>query len=335
MNTTSDDGLMIDHVQVRYGLTTAVDDVSLHVAPGQIVALLGPSGSGKSTLLRAVAGLEPVTAGRMTWNGTDMTPVPVHRRNFGLMFQEGQLFPHRSVAGNVAYGLHGKMRGEDAAQVVTKYLDLVGLTGYGDRHISTLSGGQAQRVALARSLAPQPQLLLLDEPLSALDRSLREHLVAELRDILTTLSTTALYVTHDQDEAFAIADRIAILDSGHLIACDEPEKLWSHPTSPTVATFLGYEPLLSHEDAASVGVAIEPGSVLALAPDAVEICDKSDIVADVVGVRARRGGYDVTVRLPGGHLARAYSPDDIGVTGQVGVCLNVNRTAVVPDVSTP
>ncbi|WP_083648795.1 ABC transporter ATP-binding protein [Cellulosimicrobium sp. CUA-896] len=234
-------------VVVRYGgqgrrdpATTAVADVSLDVAPGEVLALLGPSGCGKSSLLRAVAGLEPVASGTVAFVGHDLAGVPVHRRGFGLMFQEGQLFPHRDVAGNVAYGLAGRPRAERDARV-RELLDVVGLAGYEHRPVATLSGGERQRVALARSLAPRPRLLLLDEPLSALDRGLRERLAQDLRDALRATGTTAVFVTHDHDEAFTVADRVAVMDAGRLLQVAPPEELWRAPASRRVAQFLGYQ----------------------------------------------------------------------------------------------
>lgn len=211
-------GLEVRQVSVVYpGGVRAVDRVSLDVGTGQVLALLGPSGCGKSSLLRAVAGLEDVAGGQVRFDDDDVTRVPVHRRGFGLMFQDGQLFPFRDVGGNVAYGLAGLPRRERVERVA-QVLELVGLAGYERRAVTSLSGGQAQRVALARSLAPRPRLLLLDEPLSALDRALREELVSELRHILTSQGMTALYVTHDHGEAAAIADQVGVMSQGHLVA---------------------------------------------------------------------------------------------------------------------
>jgi thiamine transport system ATP-binding protein len=199
--------LAVEAVTVRYGTAAAVAQATLNVGPGEVVALLGPSGCGKSTLLRAISGLEPLAGGRILWDGQDLAAVPVHKRGFGLMFQDGQLFPHLAVGPNVAYGLRmaGIGRAERTAQAA-EWLNLVGLSGYWDRDVATLSGGQAQRVALARALAPRPRLMLLDEPLSALDTSLRADLGAAVRSILAAADTPALWVTHDPDEA-AAADR--------------------------------------------------------------------------------------------------------------------------------
>ncbi|KRC43096.1 hypothetical protein ASE15_02165 [Oerskovia sp. Root22] len=222
--------------------TTAVRGVSLDLAPGEVLALLGPSGCGKSSLLRAVAGLEPVAGGSIAWDGRDLAGVPVHRRGFGLMFQEGQLFPHRDVAGNVAFGLQmAGLKRSAAAGRVAELLDVVGLAGYAQRPVATLSGGERQRVALARALAPEPQLLLLDEPLSALDRGLRDRLAGDLRAALVATGTTALFVTHDHDEAFTVADRVAVMDAGRLLQVAAPEDLWRAPASRRVAEFLGYQ----------------------------------------------------------------------------------------------
>ena len=230
----------------------AVDGVDLEVGVGEVVALLGASGSGKSSLLRAVAGLEPVSGGDVAWAGRSVVRTPVHRRGFGLMFQDGQLFPFRDVAGNVAYGLTGMTRPERDRRVA-QVLDLVGLGGYGRRAVTTLSGGQAQRVALARALAPRPRLLLLDEPLSALDRALREQLSLDLRTILREQGMTALYVTHDQDEAMTVADRVGVMAAGRLARLDVPERLWGDPGSRQVAEFLGYSPVLGADDVACLG----------------------------------------------------------------------------------
>lgn len=238
--------LQVSDVTVLYPVgpgewNTAVDGVSLEIATGEIVALLGPSGCGKSSLLRAVAGLEPLSSGDVLWDGESVAREPVHKRGFGLMFQDGQLFVHQDVAGNVGYGLFRQPRAERERRVA-EMLTLVGLAGYGERRVDTLSGGERQRVALARSLAPAPRMMMLDEPLSSLDRALREHLVVEMRQILRGADATALYVTHDQGEARAIADRIGVMMAGKLVQIGTPDELWANPATPEVAAFLAPSP---------------------------------------------------------------------------------------------
>ena len=214
----SEGGLTVDAVTVRFGALAAVDDVSLRLPTGRVLAVLGPSGCGKSTLLRAVAGLEPLAAGRMLWDGEDLARTPTHRRGFAMMFQDGQLFGHLAVARNVGYGLRLQgLRGAELDTEVERLLDLVGLSGRSDDDPLTLSGGQQQRVALARALGARPRLLLLDEPLSALDRELRERLATDLRQVLTDTGTTAILVTHDHGEAEVVADETVRMDAGRLL----------------------------------------------------------------------------------------------------------------------
>lgn len=211
--------LRLEQVTVAYPDGTApVAGVDLEAAPGELVALLGPSGAGKSTLLRGVAGLERVSAGRVLLDGEDVTALPAHRRGVGLVFQDGQLFPHRTVARNIAYGLESaRVPRPQRRRQVARMLELVDLAGFGERAVQTLSGGQAQRVALARSLAPSPRVLLLDEPLSALDQALRRRLADQLRQVLKATGTTAVLVTHDRQEAAQVADRVLHLgDDGRL-----------------------------------------------------------------------------------------------------------------------
>ncbi|HUP83838.1 MAG TPA: ABC transporter ATP-binding protein [Candidatus Limnocylindria bacterium] len=232
--------LRLHEVRVAYTETTALDGISLEVKPGERLAVLGPSGSGKSTLLRAIAGLEPLTGGRIEWQGEDLAGLPVHKRNFGLMFQDYALFPHRDVAGNVAFGLetHSVPAAQRRARV-DDVLALVGLAGYGSRRIDQLSGGEQQRVALARALAPTPRLLMLDEPLGALDRALRTHLLDELTGLFAQLELPLIYVTHDQEEALAVGERVAVLDRGRLEAVMSARDLWREPPNEFVARFLG------------------------------------------------------------------------------------------------
>ena len=214
-------GLRVEDAKVVLGGRPIIEGVSLEVAPGEVLGLLGPSGCGKSTLLRAIIGLEPLAAGVVAYDGQDLARVPVHRRGFGLLFQEGQLFAHRNVARNVAYGLEsapatGRLPRPERAARVAALLELVDLAGFERRSVATLSGGEKQRVALARSLAPEPRLLLLDEPLSALDSALRQRLAADIRQILRATGTAAVFVTHDPAEAEVVADRILTMRDGRL-----------------------------------------------------------------------------------------------------------------------
>ncbi|MFF0145376.1 thiamine transport system ATP-binding protein [Amycolatopsis sulphurea] len=237
--------LSVRDVTVHYGSFTAVREARLDLADGEVLALLGPSGSGKSTLLRAITGLEPMSAGTVAWDGADLAAVPVHKRGFGLVFQDGQLFPHRDVAANIAFGLrmHGVPRAQHAKRVA-ELLDLVGLAGFERRRVTELSGGQAQRVALARALAPEPRLLLLDEPLSGLDAGLREQLAIDLAELLRRSKITALLVTHDQEEAFTLADRVAVLDAGEIRQEGAVGSVWRRPADEVVARFLGVSTFL-------------------------------------------------------------------------------------------
>lgn len=222
-----------------------VDDVSLSLADGEILCLLGPSGCGKTTLLRIVAGLETADSGAIWFEDHDMSRVPPHERGMGLMFQDFALFPHLNVYDNVAYGL--RMQKWPAASVderVREMLELVQLSDFAARPVDELSGGEQQRVALARSLAPGPSLLMLDEPLGALDRSLRERLMLDLRQILKEVGVTALYVTHEQTEAFAVGDRIAIMNAGRIEQIGPPQAVYKNPATPFVARFLGYRNLV-------------------------------------------------------------------------------------------
>jgi thiamine transport system ATP-binding protein len=210
------------------------------VQPDEIVSLLGPSGCGKSTLLRVIAGLQRPDAGTVRFDGEDLTSVPTHRRRFGLMFQDYALFPHKDVAGNVGFGL--RMQGLDSAEIdrrVGEALELVGLSGWQERKVDFLSGGEAQRVALARTLAPRPRLVLLDEPLGSLDRMLRDRLVVEVREILVGAGIPAVYVTHDHDEAERVSDRTLLMRAGRIVADGRLADIRAAPSDPWVRDFVG------------------------------------------------------------------------------------------------
>ncbi|NLG99730.1 MAG: ABC transporter ATP-binding protein [Chloroflexi bacterium] len=219
--------------------------VSFEVAAGETVCLLGASGSGKSTLLRIIAGLETPESGQVLWEGRDLSGVPVHRRNFGLMFQDYALFPHKRVDENVAFGL--RMQGAPSSEIkerVSEALERVNMLAFARRRVTDLSGGEQQRVALARALAPRPRLLMLDEPLGALDRALKEQVEEELRRLLHSTGIPAIYVTHDQEEAFAVADRLILLNEGRVVQTGSPPQVYEQPASLWVAKFLGLNNLL-------------------------------------------------------------------------------------------
>ena len=301
-DTCASTGLSVRGLAVTYGDLHAVDGVDLEVAAGEVVALLGASGSGKSSLLRAVAGLEDVAAGEVAWDGRSMVRVPVHKRGFGLMFQDGQLFEHRDVGSNIAYGLTGLPRAQRGERV-REMLELVGLPGFERRRVTTLSGGQAQRVALARALAPAPRLLLLDEPLSALDRALREQLATDVRAILRQGRTTALYVTHDQDEAMTVADRVGVMEAGRLLRLDTPQRLWADPGSRNVARFLGFD---------VVGdLALAPGALCVVGETGVRGGpEEMRLSATVLASRLRRGQWEVEVEFDPERLAELTGEAD-------------------------
>ena len=232
--------LEIENIHKTYEGQPLLQGVSFAVGPGETVCLLGPSGSGKSTLLRIVAGLETPEQGQIRWAGEDLAAIPAHRRNFGLVFQDYALFPHLTVAENVAFGL--KMQNLPAGEIKQRAAEMlarVDLEGFGPRRVTDLSGGEQQRVALARALAPGPRLLMFDEPLGALDRTLKEVLLGELRRILHASAIPAIYVTHDQEEASSLADRILLLHEGRIVQSGTPAQVWAEPASAWAARFLG------------------------------------------------------------------------------------------------
>ena len=298
--------LELDALRVVYGDTVAVDDVDLRVDAGEVVTLLGPSGCGKSSLLRAVAGLEPA-AGRVRLDGRDLGGVPPHQRGVGLMFQGDALFPHRDVAGNVGFGL--RMQGRSATEIadrVTWALELVGLPGTGARSVETLSGGEQQRVALARAIAPGPRLLMLDEPLSSVDRALRDRLLEELPRVFAEVDAAVVYVTHDQEEALALADRVAVMRTGRVVQEGAPPEVWQSPRSRFVAEFLGLRVIPAEVRGGMARSALgrspapdRPDGAVALAvlPGAVRPADERDRPAQPLEatVEARRFAGDHVV----------------------------------------
>jgi putative spermidine/putrescine transport system ATP-binding protein len=230
----------LENLQRRYGPVTALNDLSLTIAPGELVALLGPSGCGKTTALRLLAGLEQADGGRVVIGGADVTAVPANKRDVGMVFQAYSLFPHMVAWENVAFGLQMRRVGPaDRKRRALDMLDLVGLAPYANRYATQLSGGQQQRVALARALAIQPKVLLLDEPLSALDAKVRSRLRDEIRRVQLEVGITTLFVTHDQEEALAIADRVGVMNAGHLEQLGPPTEVYTRPATPFVAEFVG------------------------------------------------------------------------------------------------
>jgi ABC-type Fe3+/spermidine/putrescine transport system ATPase subunit len=299
------DGLQVRDIKKRYANTVALGGVSFDLEEGEILSVLGPSGCGKSTLLHIIAGLEPPDSGSVTWKGDDLASVPPHERNFGLMFQEFALFPHMDVAENVSFGL--RMRDLEAAEInvrTAQVLELVGMASFEDRNVDTLSGGERQRVALARSLAPHPRLLMLDEPFGSLDRNLRERLMLQLPIILHEMEQTAIYVTHDQEEAFAVAGRVAIMQAGRVVQIGTPEQIYCNPASLFVARFLGLSNLLEVHSIQPENRLVQTpigdfklkqdvsqGGTLLLRPDQVKIGSRGPSVLEgQVVQRSFRGG---------------------------------------------
>ncbi len=317
MATTDTDRtyLRVDGITVAYGDQVVLDGLSVDVAAGETVAVVGPSGSGKSTLLRAVAGLEPLLGGRIMLDGVDLASVAPHLRGIGYMFQDHALFTHLSVADNIAYGpTMAGWSGDRKQRRVGELLELVGLGGYGNRAVDELSGGEAQRVALARSLAPEPRVLLLDEPLGSLDRVLREQLVADLDRLLTELGQTALHVTHDQAEAFALADRVAVLTDGRLDRIGTPAELWHDPGTRFVAEFLGRPNIWAAGESNDHPWVLVPVEAVRVVEPAT---DESGAVPVVVrSCRFNQGRYTVVteVEAPGAACRWWSLPSGQGVT---------------------
>ncbi|MEV6125811.1 ABC transporter ATP-binding protein [Streptomyces violaceusniger] len=302
--------LRLDEVTVRFGRRDALDAVDLEVAEHETVCVLGPSGSGKSTMLRVVAGLQRADDGRVWLAGQDQNGVPTHRRGVGLMFQDHQLFPQRDVGGNVAFGLRMRKVGRaEADRRVAELLELVGLPGAQRRPVDSLSGGEQQRVALARALAPRPKLLMLDEPLGQLDRGLRERLVMELRELFARLGTTVLAVTHDQGEAFALADRVVVMDNGRIAQTGTPLEVWQRPATEFVARFLGFDNVVEATVDGEVAdtrwgkLPVPPGSRpgptrLLVRPAGVRLTDPDEGLACTVETRTFRGDHVALILRP-------------------------------------
>jgi len=298
--------LTLDRLEKRFGDAVVTRGVSLSAARGEIVALLGPSGSGKTTVLRLVAGFETPEAGRILVENEDVTAVPPERRRFGMVFQHYALFPHLTAGENVAFGLASRGERSDASRArVAEMLALAGLSGFENRRITEISGGQQQRVALARALAPSPRVLLLDEPLSNLDPALRERTRRELKRAIRQVGITTLFVTHEQEEAFELGDRVAVLHRGRLEQIGSPEELFEAPATRFVATFIGRSSALPVAwDGAAARL---PGGVAWPAVAGAPLGRGAD--ADLV-VRPESLGLGASARpdaLPGTVLERRYA----------------------------
>ncbi|WP_231714840.1 ABC transporter ATP-binding protein [Enhydrobacter aerosaccus] len=351
-----------ERVEVRsasksYGSVLALDNVSLDVAPHEFVSLLGPSGSGKTTLLGILGGFIQPSAGSIHFGGRDVTFVPPHKRDIGIVFQSYALFPHMTVGENVAFALRARRLPKSSwADKVKHALAMVGLAGYEERGIAQLSGGQRQRVALARTIIFDPRLILMDEPLSALDKQLREAMQIELRQLHRRLGATIIYVTHDQREALTMSDRVAVLKDGKLVQIDRPDRLYDHPANAFVASFIGEATLLpvTRVDGASVsldGAILRTGRpvpatgdlVLAVQTEKLLIdLDRQDPtrnhfsgrVADIVfqGESLRvfltlDGGASLSLRQPSHYEATRRIPP---IGERVNVSLHPEDTIVVP-----
>ena len=278
--------LRITDAHVSFDGTRALDGVDLAVGDGELVVLLGPSGCGKTTLLRAASGLQPLDAGRIELDGRDLTGERPDQRGIGLMFQDEVLFPHFDVEGNVAFGLRmARVPLAERRRRVAEVLELVGLSGFEERDVATLSGGEAQRVSLARALAPKPRVLLLDEPFGSLDRLLRERLINELRPVLDQVGVTAVHVTHDHHEAFALADRIAVMASGRLLRIGTPEEVWTDPRTAQVARFLGHTNVFEAEVPPRLAAAAGRDQRFVLRSDRMDVSMAGDDRGSAAGAR--------------------------------------------------
>jgi len=338
--------LTVQNIHKRLtGGVSALQGMELAVEEGQVASLLGPSGCGKTTLLRVIAGLETPDQGQVCFAGQDMQSVPVHQRGFGLMFQDYALFPHKSVAENIAYGLRvQKMPPRDVERRVQEMLELVNLTPLAHRDVHQLSGGEQQRVALARSLAPRPRLLMLDEPLGALDRTLRDRLLEDLRHILAQVRVTVLYVTHDQGEAFAVADHVILMADGRAVQVGTPESVYRHPRSAWVARFLGMRNLLpgrwvgpelveTEIGRLQVGSCGEGDTMVLIRPEAATMEDRvpgAKVLGTLVGRSFRGTLLHIAIQCASGMLLAFDLPatTDIPTTG-ASIVLTIRPDGIV------
>jgi ABC-type Fe3+/spermidine/putrescine transport system ATPase subunit len=324
--------LKLDNLHKHYAETKAVDGVTVELEDGETLALLGPSGCGKSTLLRLIAGLEPIDDGRLYLDGEDITGLSPQKRRFGMVFQDYALFPHLNVAQNIAFGLVELGWSKPAQRHrVEELLSLVGLSGFERRRVQQLSGGQQQRVALARALAPQPEVLLLDEPLSNLDQALRESLKLDLKELLDTLNISAIYVTHDQSEAFALAERVAVMRRGRLEQVADREQLFKQPKTVWIARFLGHKNLYSRSGPNRRTELPVPAPAL-LRSDLVEL--SGDVPAEIRSLQQLGQMCELELFVPSWGITFLWEgfarelPGEVSVGQRIG--LRVPKNAWVP-----
>ena len=338
----------------REGSQTILTELSLEIDKGEIACLLGPSGCGKTTVLRAIAGFQPVQSGRIVLMQREVSSLAVHvppeRRKIGMVFQDYALFPHLDVAANIGFGLHRLTAGERERRVA-ELLALVGMTALAHRSPHELSGGQQQRVALARALAPRPELLLMDEPFSNLDITLREKLAIEVRDLLKETGTTAIIVTHDQHEAFAVADRIAVLAEGRLQQWGSAMDLYHRPVNPFVAGFIGegvmvashvdaqgrlHNPLGTFDRDISGAPSMSGDRVRMLVrPDDIQHDDASLLKAQVISKAFRGAQFFYTLAMPGGQVLVSLVPShhDHAIGEMIGIRLEIDHVICFPEVA--
>ena len=322
--------LSIQGLHKRYGQTSIFSDIDCEIGQGEFVTLLGPSGCGKSTLLRCIAGLTPVNGGQILLGGQDLVPVPPQKRGIGMVFQSYALFPNMTVRENVAFGLRMQQVGKsESNQRVGEALDMVELGEFAERYPQQLSGGQCQRVALARSLVTRPRLLLLDEPLSALDARIRKHLREQIRSIQQELGLTTIFVTHDQEEALVMSDRIFLMNAGKIVQSGDAETLYTAPVDAFAAGFIGNYNLLEAEPASRL-LGRPVGGRIAIRPEAIQLAAQGEIEAlvrshsllgNVIRYRVEARGVELLVDV----LNR--SPADMHASGQ-RLALNIEPHAI-------